>query len=655
MAESTPGGGIRENRETRQNNIRLLESRVSAARAIRDKWQQDYNLEGLYREYLGRPHPLLGEPVDPFHINKFFPTIKSIIPALFLQNPSFTVRSKDEARDPNSVLLAQMGEAVLKSIALQEHHLDLSVRLALLQSFFSIGVLKSSYRPDFKPNPLKGQPMFETNRGLPVRDELTGELKPLFDEDGNPVLEPDEIVNEETYRWDWVNGDAMLLPDAGPDHLRWPWIAEEVTVLLSTARKDPRFPPGLRTQLKANSHRDERILSRVLGSESASQGLPKEDEDEWITYIDMWDIDRQRHQIWADGQPFSQNRFLVNQHYPAGVDRHPYSLLIFNPVMSSDPHAWPVPHTWSWLNPQHEYSERRRQGMVGARRSARKVYFDDSTFMDPEEAVKALQSSEDMQAVKVATTERVPLVQADPPPPGNITEDLGLLQSDWVQTTGSGVPRARNTATEARIAEQSGEAREIDMRHMVNLWLTSAGQKMFSLVKSTLTLGVYSRLRGGHDSLYLNWVARVYGSEVARNIQEFPNLRFAFDQQFGSDRWQLVTREDLEFEADVSVVPGSARPRNMESEKRDFMEFMALLGQVPILTQSRALMMQAAEMFDFINPAMIDEILAASQRAQQIEAIQAGRLQGNNAASGQAAADGGGANRAAFMRAMVGS
>ena len=644
MAEKNSPTSASTGRKRKADQIALVSNRISSAKRLRRGWQERYKLEELYEKFLGEV-AVFGShewDEDRFTVNRMWPTIKTLLPSLFLQNPSFVIRSKNESTDPNSILKAQMAQAMLKAIAEQEHHLEFSVKLALLQSFFSIGVLKNVYRPRLIKNPSAGQPMFENQNGVPILDE--NQLpKPIIDpETGEQAIEPKEILDDETYRWNWVNGDKMLLPDQGPDHLRWTWIGEEITVLLDEARNDERFPSNLRNQLRSNTGRiSEERLGRSregqFGRLSGFAGFPDEAEpDKWITYTEYWDIVERKHKIWVEGQSFSDTQFLVDEPYPEGIERHPYSLLLgFTPIIAPRPSPWPLPHTWNWLGMQREWAIRRRQGMVGAKRTARKFYYDDSTFPDPEFAVAALQSSEDMQGVKVSSVERLPIVQQDPPIPPNINEDLLLIERDWNLTTGIGArqgQRGRNTATETQIEQQAGESRDLDMRHAVNVWLETAGQKMFQLLQGTLTLGMYAKMRGTSDSLYLNWVARVYGGEFAQQISQFPNVRRSFNEQFGDDRWQFVTREEIDFEAEVSIAPGSARPRNMQNEKNDFFELMALLGGNPLLTQSRALLNQVAQMFEFFDISMIDEILAASQRAQQIEAVQAGRFQGQQSA-----------------------
>lgn len=651
-----------QRRRATAERIKLIKNRVDSARRLRRDWRRRYRLDDLYRHFYSEISDVVlndSEQSISFHVNKMLPTIKTVLPSLFLQNPTFIVRSMVENQDATSILKAKMGEAALKAIADQEHHLEFSIRLALLQSFFSIGVLKCIYEPKMRKNPRAGEIMYErTPAGLPIINEDHMPVE-VLDESGMPMLEPDTIVEDECYRWDWVNGDKMLLPDHGPQHLRWPWIAEEVSVLLEDARQDERFPRNLRTQLRANTKdldaEDETPFTRTP-TELADA------KDEYLTYVEFWDIRNRRQIVWAEGQTFSETQCLLDRETPDYVEDHPYPLLLgYTPIIAPRSSPWPLPYVYTWLPLQQEHNVRRRQLTTGANRTARKVFYEDSTFEDENEALKFLQSSEDMQAIKITNFERPPVVNSDPMLPPNIAQDLSLLEADWAFETGvsgartGGRNKGPDTVFDSKVAVSSGEARDLAMRHDVNVWLTSAGKKMFRLLQSTMTLGMYVRLRSTSDSLFLNYVSRVYGPSMAQQLDQFPALRFSFDQQFGNDKWIELTPEELDFEAVISIAPGSARPRNMETEKQDFMQIIQLLGAVPILTQSRSLLTRVADMFEFFDTSMIDEILAASEKANQIEQMKAGRMQGGSEASGQMpAAYGGGANMSSFRREFIG-
>jgi hypothetical protein len=92
----------------------------------------------------------------------------------------------------------------------------------------------------------------------------------------------------------------------------------------------------------------------------------------------------------------------------------------------------------------------------------------------------------------------------------------------------------------------------------------------------------------------------------------------------------------------------------MESEKQDFFQILQVLGSVPILTQSRALLNRVADMFEFFDVSMIDEILAASQKAQELEQMKAGRFQGNDQQAQAAPQNGNQAAMSGFRQNFIG-
>lgn len=666
MAEPNAPPGANDNSRTSIDRLKQVQNRIALAKEIRKTWRDKYDIETLYRYfYSDLADSILrdDESSSSFYVNKILPTIKTILPSLFLQNPVFVIRSKAQNTDPTSIIKAKMAEAALAEIANQDHHLEFSVKLAILQSFFSIGVLKCSYQPTLKKNPRAGEVMYERSEaGLPLLDE-NQEPAIVTDEDGMPLLEPDEIVDDETYRWDWVNGEKMLFPNAGPAHLRWPWLAEEVTVLLDEAREDERFPSNLRSQLRTNMASDDKDDYDYMPMDMQEYEKP----DKYITYIELWDIRKGRQTIWAPGQTFSHSRFLLDRDTPEYIENHPYSMLLgYIPILGPKSCPWPMPYIYSWLSLQREHHVRRRQLITGANRTARKVFYEDSTFEDENDAVNFLKSSQDMQGVKVTDLTRPPVVHTDPPLPTNIAQDLNLLEADWAFETGvtgariGGRNRGADSVFDSKVAVSSGEMRDLEMRHNVNIFLETAGKKMLRLLKSTMTIGMFIRLRGTNESSFMSYVALAYGDKIANNIKQYPGIRASFDQRFGDDRWLMLSPEDLDFESDLMVAPGSARPRNQESEKQDFFQILQLLSSPvgSVLTQSRALLNRVADMFEFFDASMIDEILAASQQAIALEQMKAGRMQGNENESGMgtqpAAATGNGANTSSFRRSFVG-
>ena len=117
-------------------------------------------------------------------------------------------------------------------------------------------------------------------------------------------------------------------------------------------------------------------------------------------------------------------------------------------------------------------------------------------------------------------------------------------------------------------------------------------------------------------------------------IQYFPSLADSLKAKFGKEKWVNVTRERLQFEADVSVVPGSARPKNTVGEQKVFQSILTTFGQFPQLLMSRKLTERVLQAFDVNDESLVDELQAMAKQMIQINANQAGRNQGNATGNG---------------------
>jgi hypothetical protein len=588
-------------------------------------------------------------------LNHFLATVKVMKPNLLYGIPKFFVRPKPGRAAPAGELRAAMGEGALEFIAGQNQNLKRSGKLALLQAFFRIGVLKAVYDPKLEPNPRKGELIYATDEeGVAQRD---AEGNPVVKQDpltGEPMTEPEVVLTDEAYRWAYVDARHLLLPDEGADSQRWTWIGEQILLPLAEAKTDTRFPLALRDQFTSNTSGNE-------GRAGAFAHLKSVQEDELFRYTEIYDRIGKRLIIWADGQNFED--FLLDDPLPPGLEDHPYSLLCLgDPILGPTPNPWPLPFTRAWLDPQREYNIARQQVQEGGKRSARKMCYEDQTFADADEAVKFMQDPSDMTGVKVNDITRPPIIVASPDINPAIYKGIPLLMNDWRVITGQTGARLSSpdadTATEATYVERAANLRDADAQDLVNDWLSEAGGKMLQLLQGTLTLGLWIKMRGFSDKEFLKFAERYWQIPQERllvMLQAMPQLKPILMARFGEERWQRITREELTFEADVSVAPGSMRPRNLDLERRNWFDFLKILGQFPQLALSRELLQETAAKFEGINERMLDELQALAQKMVEVNANQAGRNQGGTQNGGGASsATAGAPDMSALMAGMMG-
>jgi hypothetical protein len=615
-----------------QDLLARWKTRVARAQKIRKDWEVAYKVEKCERYFLGMQGDR-GRGDQDTVFNHTWATIKTQRPNLFYTQPKFFVRSKPGRNNPTLERDAAIGEATLESVGKQDDNLKRAGSLGVLQNYFRIGVLKTVYDPRMEPNPRAGEPIYNVgDTGEPIVDELGQAVQMRDPATGEPLVEPEEVLTDEAYRYEWVDGTNMLLPDEGPDRSKWSWVGEEIVVPLEDAKQDTRFSKSLRSRLVANESTSKLKHAAPLRGDMASS------DDEKLRYYELYDIKQKRVRVLADGQEFED--FLMDEPLPHGVEDHPYALLLgWTPILGPEPSPWPMPHIRPWLDIQREYNIRRQQITEGAKRSARKGIYFDGSFDNADEAVKALQSPGDMEFAKGTTPQMIPVMLDVPNLNTDIWRDIPALQADWRVITGQSGARLSDpdsdTATEASFVERAGNLRDADMQDAINDWLSEAGRKMLQRIRATLTMDLWIKLRGFSDTEFQQYVERVYGKEVMLGIQFLPGLKEIYRERFGQEKWQRVTRESLQFEADVSVVPGSSRPRNLEVERSQWIQFLQIIGQFPQLALSRELLRETAAKFEYISERMLDELTALAQQMVNINANQAGRTQGGANASAQ--------------------
>ncbi len=599
---------------TDQQRLQRWKARIAHARRLRQDWEEEYAVDLLSRFFLGK-HTLSSGDSDRCDIwlNHFAATVQTQRPALLPTKLTFLVEPKPGQKDVERLMTKAMA-GVLDAIAAQDAHLMKVLRLAMTQAFFRLGVLKVSYDPRLEPNPRAGEPL------------LNDEDQAMLGANGAQLKEPDRLLSDEVYRFQWVNAQHLLLPDEGPDTTRWSWVGEEIEVSLDDAKDDPRFPEEKRRQLKANGRlRDPDRPAPETGTEA-------ERERAMIRYCECWDIRNKKLVAWADGQPF--DGFLLDEDYPDGVEDHPYAFLIPIPILEPQPSPWPKPLVYDWLPLQQQYNILRTQMIEAGKRAARKVLYDEATFPDADEAQKFLESPADMQGVKITDVGRPPLVVGDGAQSIDVSRNIPYLLADWQRVTGAtgtrlGAPDA-GTATEAVLGEQAAGVRDSELRTLVSEWLTDAGRKMLQLVRQTLTLDMWIQLRdfGDRDvqeflqspGLQAYLALRVGPQNVPmllQLMQVMPGMLDMVRQRFGQLKPLRVSRSMLQMEADVKVQPSTIRP----IYRAQLLQLTQLLGPAALL--SPTLLEELLHSFELPQGDRIaEELLANLQQQGGLAALQ---------------------------------
>lgn len=616
--------------------------RVARAQKAREAHEKKFRVEELENYFLGKQAD--EDSDDAVVLNHFCASIETDLPNLFYQQPKWFIRPTARSA-PGVELRARKLEATLDLIAAQDQNLKRAGRLAVLQSFFRCGVLEAVYDPRLVPNPEAGEPIYQTGPdgetlfypaevpGEPMLDPMSGQMVPgpptphpmagqpvpLTGPDGAPQVQPDTILSDETFRFEWIDAACLLLDDeAGPDPKKHRWIGKEVVQPVEVARQDEKFNKNRRLLVASEVSR-----RRTLSAERT----PTQDRailsDGYVRLYVCYDLEEREQVIFADAQPFQD--FLYKGPITPGLEDHPFSVLGYQWITGPVPSAWPKPPTYDWLCPQHDYNMARYLVREHAERILPKEVYDDSTFASDDEITKYV-SPMTGGLSRVQNTNRPPVPVQQPPMNEALLRSIPMLLADWRIITGQTGARmgssSGDTATEAALVERNANLRDSAKQDAINDWLSLAGVKMTKLIRKNMTFNLWVKLRGHSKQDVDQWLmSRGFNPAVIRSQPQVYDLIL---QVLGEERWDQVSQEDLNFDADILVVPGSARARNLEVERKQWVDFLALIGQAPQLAMSRELLRTTAEKFETVNERMVDEIYAMSQQMLQAKQAVAG-------------------------------
>lgn len=625
--EKTEGVGPTKEAADRDQRYRRWKQRVELSKKCRKDWEDRFQVEQGERFFLGEQWRNVDEKDAMIVLNHFAASIDTDLPNLFYQEPKWFIRPTVRST-PAVEAKARVSEATLEMVAKQDQNLKQAGTFGVLQSFFRVGVIEAVYDPKMLPNPEKGEPAYkagpdgeilrypnmiqgplDSGTGLPqsVPHPMAGQPVPMMGEDGQPIMQPDEILSDEAFRFEWVDA-AMLLLDADgtADRSKWRWIGKEVLMPVEDAKAEKKFNDNRRLLEATEFTRRKSDEPRLKPSE------PELDEG-YVRLFVCYDIPKRQTRIFAEAQKFDD--FLFEGDTTPGIENHPFSILIYTPILGPESSPWPKPPVFDWLTPQADYNKARWIIREHAERLLPKEVYDEGTFPDAEEMEKYKTGAVGILA-KVNDTTKPPAAVQKPPMHDALVRIVPMLQAEWRIITGQTGARladpSSDTATEAAFAERAGNLRDSRKQDAINDWLSRAGWLMLKLLRKNMTFKMWVKLRGYTNKDIEGWLMR-RGVQPAI-VREIPGVWDLVVNLLGQEKWDEVSQEDLDFDAEVQVIPGSARARNLEVERKQWIEFLQVLGAAPQIAMSRELLRETADKFETINERMVDEIFALSQQ-----------------------------------------
>jgi hypothetical protein len=461
------------------------------------------------------------------------------------------------------------------------------MRLAILDAFFLFGCIKSGYIADLEMNP-NFKRALKDESGAIVIDPNTGEISIDSRED---IVTGEKFVARRT-------SPASLIFDieAGSCFDDGRFIIQVLNKPLEEVKKDKKCSNT--ADLEAN-------YSVKLGLGLSPDALAKdeylglEDDLRRVVLYEIYDIENDKLKVLAKGH----KKYLRFDDMPNGVDKHPYSFLVFNDVPDE---IYGVSDLRSLKSPQEEVNKGRAMIMAHAKRFGRKFGYIESLI--DEDAIENLKSGEDgvLFKVKELPLEKVIEPLKDAPLDAAVYANFSQALVDFREVGGAteqdrGVVERRKTAFEASKMTEASSVRKQDRKSLVEDFACEVGNKLLQSMQANLTL---------------------------QDAVKIGNKGYEQD-------WVQVDREAIKGNFNVTVELGSMVPKLPEFERQDFVMALQVIAQFPPkmvemyvnfaeMLKAIPSMFPALENFTIIND---DETIAAKQREYQLEVLRQTLLQ----------------------------
>jgi hypothetical protein len=619
---------------------------VKRAQEVRKRWEEKFRVREGEKYFLGEQWDNEGDKDLTVVLNHLAASIETDLPNLFYQSPKWFVRPTARS-SPQVEVQARVAEATLESIANQDQNLKRAGKFAVFQSYFRLGVVEAVYDPTMIDNPEAGEVIAQTGPdgkalrypaflpqapaepqipGMPplpapppVPHPMAGQPVPLKGKDGQEMKQPKQIYSDDTFRFEWVDAALLLLdPDGGPDPGKWQMIGKEIVMPLEEAKADEQFSEW-RSELVATEWSTRRKREDLPAA-------PTEDDkinEGYVRLYVLYDLPKRSMRVLADSQ--AKDEYLLDEEVTPGIEDHPFGLLSYDPILGPDPSPWPKPPVYDWIQVQKDYNSARFLVQEHAKRSLPKEVYDDETFADETEITKYTSGGAGVLA-KVKSTKSPPLPVTKGGLPDSLIRWVPMVQADWRIITGQTGARMADpksdTATEASFAERAGNLRDSQKQDAINDWLATLGWKMLNLLRKNMTFKFWVKLRGYTNQDVEAWL-QARGVEPAV-VQQSPMMYDLILKLLGTAKWDEISQEDLDFDAEVTVVPGSARARNLDLERQQWMQFLQVIGQAPQILMSRELIRRTVEKFETLDERLVDELFSLSQKMLQAKTAVAG-------------------------------
>lgn len=405
-------------------------------------------------------------------INIIWATIMTELPGLFYGIPKFKLKSTSNKM---TELLRLKNEELLNKIIGTMPFAEI-IQNTILAAHLNLGVIEWGCDSKFMKNPNAGEVITSL-----VPDPTTGEMiqQPIVDLDGQPIVEPESIAEEDSFYIKRIKAEDFLPdPSSGEvfEELSWFCIKDYMK------KKD--ISKAYNISMKKLSHvsyvikgfDDDEIAKR-----RDTYALGEEEEFKRIPVYKMYDRDAGEVYIFCDGV----DTLLSREDMP---EQEPYALLKFN---TRPDDFYQIPEVYPMLDPQKEIEIAATMRSEHMKRNARKIWVQDQAVDNSE--IDKLTSPYTMAVVKVKkganSMGAIDFGAADP----TIFQHEAVSQDQFNQIAGlasshRGGANKRLTATAEMIQDRYQGIRQRDKAFKVRDFLIKVANGLLNCIHENLTL-----------------------------------------------------------------------------------------------------------------------------------------------------------------------
>ncbi len=516
--------------------------------------------------------------------NMVFSNIRTIMPAINLQNPKIFIEARKKPHRTKDGIFDTLSASAIFELIINYQWRELEIKRqtdkCLLDALLGPwGIMWMGY----------------TAKTEKIQDGEEIEINEVIKEDSAFAVR----ISPMDFRMDPEATDSHG-EDAG-------WVARRWIKPLSDVKKDPRYKNT--GKLKANTRAKTDFTSEDSSefvSPSKSDTLKGNDAFDRVEGWDIWDKKNNRLvTIVSD-----YDKFLQDTKWPLEFDGFPCEILYFN---DNPDEQFPLADTEIYLPAQDELNIMRSCQLAHVRNiSQRKYIGNESKFDNIADEERKLTHGPDGS---IAWANGDPNNAIIPLRDANISQDLYItlnsMKNNIRETQGvgqfeQGVAQKFDTATEPALIAQGLTIRRSERIALLEEFLIHIARKLGKILQQTLEPG----------DIPLNQDQFQFAQQFAPNKLE----KMAGEGAEVILPWLNFTKEDIKGDFNFNMDVGSTAPINQEKRKADVVQLAQLLAGNPFINQEEATK-RTLEVFGEKNTDRLmkpaEEVQAQAQQAEE--------------------------------------